>query len=392
MADEIVVDQPQVNQPMIVTQSTFNTPLPVMEAPVVDNPAPDTSNASVSTDGTIIDTPAPTTDVPEIQENEAAVFTMPTFGEPAPQAQAPEATTNNQPQAAQTDWKEVIKNVDRKELLKAAGLDDFDIEFAEYRKTGNDPAKYLEAKAFNYDTISDTDMIKRSLSEKFPTYTADELDRYINRKYGLNSTDEDEMADGLLMLKADAYEARTAKKQEQAKFVIPTIEKPQEVVNQQNQLQQQQAEQQRQQQIQAFQTMVNEHEATKKLIESKRVTIDLGEGIKPFNFPIDNPDSLLSIAFGDNWARAIAVNPQEVDRTKLIPDIAKLQKIAYIASNPNYEKDIFNYGKSQGLKAIIEDGQNAKRPDGTTPMPVKQTAKEASQNVTQSTYGAPIHN
>ena len=389
MVDETVVEvqQPATPQPMIITQSSFGTPLAATidtPAPAIDTPAADTTIVP-NTENQTVDTPTTV----EPKEDEAAVFTMPNFGEPATQTQAPEATNNNQPQTEKS-WQEVLKTADRKEALKALGLDDFDIEFADYRKTGNDPANYLHAKAFNYDTISDVDMVRQDIKEQYPNLSTEDVERLVNRKYALNSTDDDEREDGLLMLKTDAYSKRQAKKEEQKKFVMPTVEKPQEAVNQQNELQQQQIEQQRLQRVQEFQNMINEHEATKKLLESKRVTVEVGEGVKPFNFPIDNPESLLSVAFGKNWARAIAINPQEADESKLVPDVAKLQKIAYIAMNPNYEKDIFNYGKSQGLKALVDEGQNARKPNGTPSIVPTLTIDQVIANggVKQSTYGS----
>jgi len=80
---------------------------------------------------------------------------------------------------------------------------------------------------------------------------------------------------------------------------------------------------------------------------------------------------------GEKWQRAISVNPQEADPAKLIPDVAKLQKIALVALNPNYEKDLVNYGKSLGLKAIIEEGQNARRPVGSAPAQPNESLGEA---------------
>lgn len=388
MADETVVEQVQqtvTTQPIVVTQSSFGTPL----SQVIDTPAP----AEV-TEPTIDAPNQETTNVEqtiiEPKENEAAVFNVPTFGEqPIATTENTETSNNNQPQT-EKDWKEVLKTVDRTEALKLLGLDEFDIQFADYRKTGNDPMDYLKAKAVNYDNVTDVDIIRQDIKEQYPNLSDADVERLVNRKYSLSSDDDDEREDGLLMLKTDAYAKRQAKKEAQKNFVIPTVEKPQEAGNKQYELQQQQIEQQTQQRLQEYQRMIDEHESTKKLLESKRVTVELGEGVQPFNFPIDNPQSLLSVAFGKNWSRAIAINPQEADESKLIPDIAKLQKIAYIAMNPNYEKDIFNYGKSQGLKALVDEGQNARKPDGHTPNMTTMTINEVIKNggVKQSTFGS----
>jgi uncharacterized protein (DUF934 family) len=143
---------------------------------------------------------------------------------------------------------------------------------------------------------------------------------------------------------------------------------------------QQEMQAQQAQQVQQALQFFKEHEATKNLMESKRVAIDLGDNGK-FNFTVDKPENLMAVALdSEKWQRAIAVNPQEADPSKLIPDVAKLQKIALIALNPNYEKDLVNYGKSLGLKTIVEEGQNARRPVGSTPAQPNESFAEAIKN------------
>lgn len=372
---ETTVEQPQ---PLVVSQSTFSAPI----------------NTSVSiepTSETVLSQENQNTIDTELQENEAQPFTLPNFDQPTTTETVQttqETSNNNQPQTTQgNNWQDVIKNVDKKEVLKAIGLDEFEIEFHEFRQSGNDPYKYLEAKLTNWDNVPDTDIVKSELKKQYPFYSNEELERIINKKYDINSDDEDERTDGLLLLKADAHTKREELKKQQKDFVIPTVATKQEAENA-NVLEQQKIQHEQQQAaMQEFQKMVNEHEATKSLFETKRVSVNLGEGVKPFNFPIDNPETLMSIAFGKNWVRAVAANPQEADESKLIPDIAKLQKLAYIASNPNYEKDIFNYGRSQGKKELVSEGQNAIRPLGQQPTEVKQTIQDAIKSARVSTFG-----
>jgi hypothetical protein len=44
-----------------------------------------------------------------------------------------------------------------------------------------------------------------------------------------------------------------------------------------------------------------------------------------------------------------------------------MQRIILAASNPNYERDLYNYGVAQGKKLLIEEGQNAGRPNTQIP-------------------------
>jgi hypothetical protein len=302
-----------------------------------------------------------------VQEDGVATFTMPSFGEDVAEANVGEEDVQN---TTQVDWREEIKKQDRREVLKAAGLSDFAIEFAEYYEAGNDPYKYLEAKSFDWEKVGDIDVVKNDYKTQYPTFNDQQIDRLIAKKYGfIEDGDEEDNADALLMVKADAHTSRQAKIQQQKSFVIPTVAKPQEVAASQGNIEQLIAQQQ-EVAAQEYQGIVNfyqQHEATQNLSQSKRVGVDLGVD-KPFYFSVDKPELVTkAITNGDFWQRITAVNPQEVDVAKLVPDVAKLQKLVVAAMNPNYEKDIFNYGKSFGLKAIVEEGQNAKKPNGTAP-------------------------
>jgi hypothetical protein len=67
--------------------------------------------------------------------------------------------------------------------------------------------------------------------------------------------------------------------------------------------------------------------------------------------------------------------------------VAKLQKLVIAAMNPNYEKDLVNYGKSLGLKNIVEEGQNARKPNGTVPTVSNDSPSMAWGRATQSNFG-----
>jgi len=308
-------------------------------------------------------------------EKNAVSFSMPNFEEQQSN-QTNEARVDNQSNIAIVDWKNELKKADPKEILKELGYDDFVAEFAEFRKNGGDAYKYLEAKAFDWSGVTHEDLIMDDLKTQYPHLSDDKIERLYQAKYKqseLASDDDKEV--GLIQLEADAELVRQKRINEQKLFQIPDIAKSQEVVDMQVMYEEQRKleSEQTQKVLQFFQ----EHEATKNLYQSKRVAIDLGDNGK-FNFNIDKPENLMSVALdSEKWQRAISVNPQEADVNKLIPDVAKLQKIALVAMNPNYEKDLVNYGKSLGLKAIVEEGQNARRPIGNTPAQPNESFAEA---------------
>jgi hypothetical protein len=365
---ELEQEQPQEQKP--VYRMSTGIPMPQDEfvepaAPVQTESAEPVVNEEPSS--TVVTEPEA-----QVEENVTA-FSIPSFGEESVEDSNEEAQSSATVQV--TDWKEQLKKSDPKEILKELGYDEFVADFAEFRKNGGDAYKFLEAKAFDWNNVSHTDLVFDELKLQYPNLSDDKIEKLYQARYKQTefAADEDREV-GLIQLEADAELVRQKRIQEQQQFRIPEVSKPQEVDNQLQYAEQERLLAEQQQQVLQF---FREHDATKSLLESKRVAIDLGDNGK-FNFNIDKPENLMAVALdGEKWQRAISVNPQEADPAKLIPDVAKLQKIALVALNPNYEKDLVNYGKSLGLKAIIEEGQNARRPVGSAPAQPNESLGEA---------------
>ena len=308
-----------------------------------------------------------------LEDNQSS-FSMPSFDE-----EGDFEGEESQAAAAFVDWKEELKKANPKDILKELGYDDFLAEFAEFRKNGGDAYKYLEAKAFDWETVNHQDLVLDELKLQYPHLTDDKIEKLYQAKYKQSEyASDDDKEIGAIQLEADAELIRQKRIAEQKTFRIPDVMNSQEV----NQFQERMAEQQKieNERVQQALQFFKEHEATKNLMDSKRVAIDLGDNGK-FNFTVDKPETLMAVALdSEKWQRAIAVNPQEADPSKLVPDVAKLQKIALVALNPNYEKDLVNYGKSLGLKSIVEEGQNARRPIGSTPAQPNESFAEAIKN------------
>ena len=308
-----------------------------------------------------------------LEDNQSS-FSMPSFDE-----EGDFEGEESQAAAAVVDWKEELKKANPKDILKELGYDDFLAEFAEFRKNGGDAYKYLEAKAFDWETVNHQDLVLDELKLQYPHLTDDKIEKLYQAKYKQSEyASDDDKEIGAIQLEADAELIRQKRIAEQKTFQIPDVMNSQEV----NQFQERIAEQQKieNERVQQALQFFKEHEATKNLMDSKRVAIDLGDNGK-FNFTVDKPETLMAVALdSEKWQRAIAVNPQEADPSKLVPDVAKLQKIALVALNPNYEKDLVNYGKSLGLKSIVEEGQNARRPIGSTPAQPNESFAEAIKN------------
>ena len=365
---ELEQEQPQEQKPVY----RMSTGIPMPQDESVEPAAPIQAESAEP----VVNEEATSTVVtePEAQvEENVTAFSMPNFGDEPAEETSTEGQASAQVQV--TDWREELKKSNPKDILKELGYDEFVADFAEFRKNGGDAYKFLEAKAFDWNNVSHTDLVFDELKLQYPNLTDDKIEKLYQARYKQTefAADEDREV-GLIQLEADAELVRQKRIHEQQQFRIPEVSRPQEVDNQLQYAEQERLLAEQQQQVLQF---FREHDATKSLIESKRVAIDLGDNGK-FNFNIDKPENLMAVALdGEKWQRAISVNPQEADPAKLIPDVAKLQKIALVALNPNYEKDLVNYGKSLGLKAIIEEGQNARRPVGSAPAQPNESLGEA---------------
>jgi hypothetical protein len=251
---------------------------------------------------------------------------------------------------------EEIKKIDRKELLKKAGVNDFAIELDEYLSKGGRASDYLGAKSIDYNDVSDEELIKSDYKKQYPNFTNDEINRLFQRKYGITELmTDDEQQDKLLELKADGYSRRQSKIQEQQSFKIPEtpILQTDEAYEQWKQNKESQSKL-----FEQVRSYYENHEATKSLYESKRVAVNLGENVPPFNFNVDKPEVLTQMFTDDGSLFNKATSTQTGE-----PDVRKRQLIGLFSFNPDkFVKDIFNYGQQIGKRSMVEEGQNAQRP------------------------------
>jgi hypothetical protein len=365
-------------------ENAANQPAATTEAPIETKPSTEIQTAAAApiataeSNGT---TSAPASQAaPVVEETNSTNFEIPDFSAPAP-AQAQEATPANQTVSQTVSWKDAIKTVSQEELFKELNIHSFAVEMNNHIANGGDPADYLAAKAIDYNKVSDAELIKNDLRAKYSQFSPQDIDLLFNKKYGVSEdATDDERAIAALELKADAHDKRLQKISEQQKFKIAApiaTGKPQE------QLQQEQiaVQQQAQAQQEALQWFAN-HEATKNLMTSKRVALDLGNGIA-FNMNIDKPESLMRvITDGETWQK-VTHTPQGE------PDVVKQQKIALFALNPDkFITDIFNYGKTFGLKTVVDEGRNAGIQREQLPGQLtNQTEKDAWKNAKSGTIG-----
>lgn len=370
MTDTAVVEKPvfrtgeSVGKILAANDVAVNTPPPVTpEIPVVPTAVtptePSETPAATPAAETPIETPA--IETPTIEKN-TSVISFEAY-------ETPETPAVETPSTPSSNWKEEIKKADLKEVLKELGIDEFAIELSDHRKNGGDPADYLQARLFDYTKISDEDILKADIRKQYVSagqqITQKQVDILFERKYTLpeDATEDDkELLD--LQLKTDANNSRQLKITEQQKFKIaaPII---QPIVSDQSQIQ---AEKQLQQQ-EFLKNWYSEHEATKALMTSKRVTLNLGEN-GSFNFDVSKPEFVTKALYSNEvWSKLTATKTGE-------PDVSKLQKLILYAADPlKFETDLVNYGKSLQLPALLEEGQNIVPPHKIIPMSPENKGK-----------------
>jgi len=281
------------------------------------------------------------------QEENVATFDL---GEPAISEQQVDAQPT-------FNWREEIKKLDKKEVAKELGINEFSLEMDEYLAKGGKASDYIEKRGYNWDNVSDEELVKSDLIKLYPDATQQQIERLYNKKYTQQDIDsDDDREDGLLLMKSDARRIRDAKIQEQNSFKIPEAIIPQikdEAYEQWKQTQE--AQPVMMEQLKKF---YQTHDATKSLNESKRVAVSLGEGVAPFNFSINNPEVLTRMFTdgGETWSKVTSTKTGE-------PDVSKQHLIGLFSFDPiKYSQDIFNYGVQMGKKKLVEEGQNAQRP------------------------------
>jgi len=322
---------------MVITESTLGESMKPVEREVVEQtpaaPAP-TATEQTQQAAETVETPA----------NQSTIVVSDRFKSAAP---AP-ANDNTQQQSPVTDWKELLKTAPKEDLLKELGLDPFAVQLNEHIKKGGSAEDYLIAKAVDYTKVPDTILAKEALKAEYPTLSDEDIAVLYNDKYKQDeyATDE-EKARGSVYMKADAAKQRQRLIEQQQNFKLP------ESKNTPNAQVDEQAQAQFAALLEQQKQFLESHESTKSLNQNKSVVIDFGEGIDPFKFQFDDTGIFTkAILDGETWQKLVSDD-------KGVPDVKFMHKVIAMRLNPNYEKDLVNYGKSLGLKEVIATNRNA---------------------------------
>lgn len=240
--------------------------------------------------------------------------------------------------------KQVVEN---QEVAKSESARDYQfkddfikgvVEF--YEKTG-DLTPYLQAKSLDFNSMSDEDIVRRSLREQYSDLSDKAFDRLYKQqvvdKYKLNADEygEEDSELGKELLKAEASRLRTQYTEWQNNFKAP------EPVEDDSDMRR--AEQ--------FAKEVQENEFTKRILGDKRISIKIGEG--EFNYELPDANSLLEMTVdNDRFFEQFALGQGQLD-------YARWYKTAAYSQNPElFEKALVNYGKALGREEVTKEIKN----------------------------------
>ena len=275
---------------------------------------------------------------PDVQPEPAAEPAAETNPEPAAAEPAPEP-------APQPEPKPEVKPEPAKEYQFK---DDFIKQVVEfYEKTG-DLTPYLQAKTVDFTSMSDEEIMRRSLREQYSDLSDKAFDRLYKQqvtdkfKLDLDEWGEEDSELGRELLKVEASKIRSQYLDWQKNFQAPEPGVAQD---------QQQAEASAQEALLKFEQEVKSNPFTKSLLEGKKLTIKTADG--EFNYEVPEVDPLLDMTVNNDLFFSQFANEQGN------LDYAKWYKTAAYSQNPElFEKALINYGKTLGRAEVTKEIKN----------------------------------
>lgn len=295
--------------------------------------------------------------------------------------EAAQAQTSDQSKEQYTyDWKQEIGKVDKKEVYEFLGLNEFTLKMNDHLLKGGKAQDFISMQGIDFDTVPDEDLVRQDINLKYPNLSQSEKNRLYERKYGVSDElSEEEKEDKIIDLKSAAYQVRLVKKNEQSQYKLPEPI----AVQDENYIQWQNQNKQQEQLQNQINNYYNEHPATKSLKESKRVVINLGEGVSPFNIVLRDNDAT---ELTNRMAQSALYNAPMLTNTGEL-DVAKHQLVTIFEANPQaFISQIFNYGKKMGLRGVVKEGQNAQKGTTTVSTTISQEPKYGSGVYNQSVH------
>lgn len=310
------------------------------------------------------------------------------------------------PQIAETSkpiptWQEILNQQPKNEVLKTLGYDDKvqklanelngfeNIEFFsnlvnEWRN--GDLKSYLQALNTDYSKMSSEEVMRHQLREEYPKASAEALEALFRKKiiqgYNLDSADEGELAEGRLLLDAEAQKYRDDLTNKQQTKLFPKVPQAKQS---DAELQEQAQEAERQKEIEAIKSKIESDPHFTGMYKDRKITI--GKGDQVFNYDI-NPDEVRNIIYDpQEWLKTQFEFTQVNGKTVMIPKVENQILTAAFAQNP--QKFLQDYATSllrKGGEKVIQEFENAKTKDKENP-PINKPASDMSLAAQMAKHG-----
>lgn len=269
-------------------------------------------------------------------------------------AEAPQET----PQPQETQQVETQQVTQKEEVAESAPpkvyefKDDFIKGVVEYYEKTGDLTPYLQAKSLDFNSMTDEDVVRRSLREQYSDLSDKAFERLYKQqvvdkfKLDVEEYGEEDSELGRELLKAEASRLRSQYLDWQNNFKAP---EPVEEPDQSEEL------------ALRFAKEVQENELTKKILADKRISVKVGDA--EFNYELPNAEGLLEMTVdNDRFFEQFALGQGQLD-------YAKWYKTAAYSQNPEqFEKALINYGKALGREEVTKEIKNpSSAPVGDVP-------------------------
>ena len=286
--------------------------------------------------------------VPDNVQNEQVVI-------PEVEAKAPVIEVTPIPEVVPpipVDWKTSLKGVDKYDILKEAGIDDFTINMMKYKEKTGDYTPYLEAKTVDYSKMTAEELLRLDFKKNNPGLSDASLNFKFNKdfqeKYYTNRDDNEEDSDeaiyGAEKLQLDSEEKRKKFIAEQEQFKAPEPMADPDASRKAIELEAKQTQQR---------NYILESPVTKSLQVAKAITFGEGEG--SFTYPIGNLQPVI-----DNALQAV-LNSTDTELTA--ESLQGFYESLVFAQNPKaFMKASAAHFKAQGIKKVGDEIQ------GVTPI------------------------
>lgn len=288
--------------------------------------------------------------------------------------------TSEQPVVEVQTWQSQIKNEQPDTVLKELGFDDnlvnfikdskeLDpkmVAFLDSWKKGEDVTKYLREMTTDYSKMSAEDVMRHQLRQDYPKASEAALNALYKKEvveaYNLDSEDETEKEEGLLLLEAKAEKFRDSFAESQQNYLLPKAPEPKPKTEP---APDPQAEQRKVWADSAIKT-ITESSYTKDIFATGKFTI--GEGEDKFTFPVD-PKELLSLAL-DKEDLGLMFDIEQDSKGKVTNVTPKTEHQLLVAAITKYGmpflKAFAEHHEGLGSKKLVKSIDNAKEPENNT--------------------------